>query len=103
MGEGVVWMTTALITLVCVLISALIFERSYRMAMRVVSLKHRVNVLEDSYREATEHIAEIEKLNEVLKQEIDFMRRSAEVQEHRDRPRSWNPSDPFNVGVRERG
>lgn len=95
-------MTTALITLICISLSLAIFAGAFYLAKYVIATQHRVHVLEDTYREATEHIQEQEKNIILLQQEIDLLRRSAEIHEHRERPRTWNPSDPFNTGERYR-
>lgn len=89
-----------LITLLCVLLSLILFAGAFYLAKHVVSLQHRVHVLEDSYKEATEHIAQQEEHIITLKQELDFIRRTEEVQHQRERPRTWNPGDPLNSNSR---
>lgn len=91
---------TAITALLCVLMSVVIFERAYRIAKKHVALLHRVNVLEDSYKEATDHIAKQEEFIISLQQELDFIRRTEEEQSKRERPRAWNPGDPLNTGTR---
>ncbi len=93
-------MNTVIITLLCCLIAVFIFERAYRIAKRHVSLQHRNNVLEDVYKEATDHIAEQEKYLITLQQELDYIRRTEEDQTKRERPRSWDPNNLMNLGER---
>lgn len=92
-GESmiVVW------TLLCVLLALAILAGGLFLAEYVVGKKHRVNVLEDSYREATEHIAALEREILGLNQQVEQMTYEAELAENRGvRPRAWNPADPLN-------
>jgi hypothetical protein len=98
----VVQLTTVLLAILSVLVAVLIFERAYRLAKRHVSLQHRVNVLEDSYKEAMGYIGEQEKTIDLLKQELDFVRREEQTRTERpERTRAWNPGDPLNLGSRQ--
>ena len=93
-------MVTALITLLCVLISVTILYGGFYLAKHVVERQHRVNVLEDSYREATEHIAALEREITGLNQQIEHMQYEAQQNGQRmDRPRAWNPADPLNSSL----
>lgn len=90
-------MITALITLICCLIALALFAGAFYLAQYVVSLKHRVNVLEDSYAQATEHIQKQEEVILQMQQEIDYTKREVQHNSQRsDRPRAWNPADPLN-------
>lgn len=94
-------MTTALITIICICLALALFAGAFYMAKYVVNLQHRVNVLEDSYKEAEEHIMEQEKQIVMYQQEMDYMRREAEVQQARNgRNRIWHPDDPLNINER---
>lgn len=94
-------MMITLITLLCVLLSLGIFAGAFYMAKYVVSLQHRIHVLEDSYSAATDHIAKQEEHIVTLQQELDFIRREEDQRSHRERPRTWNPADPLNTGTRQ--
>lgn len=91
-----------LISLICIAIALAIFAGAFYLSKYVVSLLHRVHVLEDSYTQATEHITEQDKQIALLQQEIDHMRREEAyaASERGTRPRAWNPNDPLNSGVR---
>jgi hypothetical protein len=90
-----------LITFICLLIALALFAGAFYLAKYVVGLQHRNNVLEDSYKEATDYIKLQEEHIITLKQEIDFMRRTEEAQSTRTEPqRTWNPGDPLNSGRR---
>lgn len=90
-----------LTTLICFAIALGIFAGAFYLSKYVVGLQHRVHVLEDSYKDATDHIADQEKTVVLLQQEIDFMRRETEIREHQsNRQRVWNPGDPLNIGNR---
>lgn len=92
---------TALITFICLLIALALFAGAFYLAKYVVSLQHRVNILEDSYKAAAEYIKQQEEMVITLKQELDFIRRTEEEQSNRgQRPRAWNPGDPLNSGSR---
>ena len=95
-------MITALITFICTLIALAIFYGAFYLAKQHIALQHRVNVLEDTYKEATEYIASQEEAMLLLKQELDFIRRTEESQSARNEPRrSWNPGDLMNSGSRQ--
>lgn len=95
---------TILLTLICIVLALAIFAGAFYLAKYVVSIQHRVAVLEDSYKEATEYIEEKEKQIIQLQQELDFVRRDVVMAEQRNhRFRAWDPSDPLNAGERERG
>lgn len=89
MGKGVVRLIY-LITFICLLIALAIFAGAFYLAKYVVSLQHRVNVLEDSYSDATEHIKQQEETIVILRQELDFSRRTVDEINSRHRPRTWN-------------
>jgi len=90
-------MITALITLLCGLLSLAILAGGFYLAKYVVERQHRVNVLEDAYREATEHIAALEAEITGLNQQIEHMQYEAQLNgERMARPRAWNPADPLN-------
>lgn len=97
-------MITALIALLCVLIGLAILSGGFFLAKYVVEKQHRVNVLEDSYREATEHIGSLEREVEGLNQQIDQMTYEAKLAEQRgSRPRAWQPHNPLNDERRKYG
>ena len=86
-----------LITLLCVLLCLLILAGGFYLAKYVVERQHRANVLEDSYKEAVDHIASLEREVMGLNQQIEHMQYEAQLNGQRmDRPRHWNPSDPLN-------
>lgn len=75
---------------------------AYYQAKHTVTLQHRVHILEDSYKEATEHIVDQEKTIVLLQQELDFIRRTEEERAQRNEPkRSWNPSNLMEMGNRQ--
>jgi cell division protein FtsB len=87
----------ALITLLCVLVALAILAGAFFLAEYVVGKKHRVNVLEDSYKEATDHIASLEREIIGLNQQVEQMTyEAARDNERGARPRAWNPADPLN-------
>ena len=93
---------TALITLLCVLTGVAILYGGFYLAKYVVERQHRVNVLEDSYREATEHIASLEREILGLNQQIEHMQYEAQLNGERvNRPRAWDPKDPLNSQSRQ--
>lgn len=93
---------TVLISFICIAIALAIFAGAFYLAKYVVSLQHRIHVLEDSYTQATEHIAEQDKQIVLLQQEIDHMRREEMYTADRGaRPRAWNPNDPLNSSIRQ--
>lgn len=97
-------MITALIALLCILIGLAILWGGFLLAVKYVEKNHRVNVLEDSYREATEHIGSLEREIEGLNQQIDQMNYEAQLNEQRgSRPRAWQPNNPLNDEGRKRG
>lgn len=86
-----------LITLLCVLLSLAIFAGAFYLAKYVIERQHRANVLEDSYREAVEHISEKEREISGLNSQIEHMQYEAQQNGERlSRPRTWNPRDPLN-------
>lgn len=86
-----------LITLLCVLLSLAILYGGFYLAKYVVERQHRANVLEDSYKEAVDHIASLEREILGLNQQIEHMQYEAQLNGQRmDRPRHWNPADPLN-------
>lgn len=104
MGEGMVCgMTTAVLTFICILIALALFAGAFYLAKYVVSLQHRVVVLEDSYKQATEHIEKQDEALAAYQQQIDYMERNEAIQKQaQDRPqRGWNPSDPLHGGTRQ--
>lgn len=93
---------TYLITFICLLIALALFAGAFYLAKHVVSLQHRINVLEDTYTAATEHIQKQEEVIIQLNQQIDLMERESRISSERpERSRAWNPRDIMNV--RERG
>jgi hypothetical protein len=90
-----------LISLICIAIALAIFAGAFYLAKYVVSLQHRIHVLEDSYTQATEHIKEQEKQIILQQQEIEHMRMEEQLASQRGvRQRSWNPDNPLNGGMR---
>lgn len=86
-----------LITLLCALVALAILAAAFYLAEYVVGKKHRVNVLEDSYREATDHIAALEREIMGLTQQVEQMTYEvARAEERGPRTRAWNPSDMLN-------
>lgn len=93
---------TYLITFICLLIALALFAGAFYLAKYVVSLQHRVAVVEDSYAQATEHIQKQEEVIVQLQQQIEYMERSEAMATQKEaRPsRAWNPTDPLNGGAR---
>lgn len=90
-------MTTALITLLCVLICLVILYGGYYLAKHVVERNHRVSVLEDAYKDATTHIAAMEQELTNLNQQLEHSQYEANLSEQRGAPvRAWNPKDILN-------
>lgn len=90
-------MITALIALLCVLTSVTILYGGFYLAKHVVERQHRASVLEDSYREATDHIATLEREVLGLNQQLEQAQYEAQLAGERiERPRAWKPSDPLN-------
>lgn len=93
---------TALITILCILLCLGILAGAFYLAKHVVERQHRANVLEDSYKEAVDHIASLEREIVGLNQQIEHMQYEAQQMGQRlDRPRRWNPSDPLNSADRQ--
>lgn len=87
----------ALITLTCILIALAILAGAFFLSKYVVEKQHRVNVLEDAYKEASEHIQSLEREIDGLNQQIEQMQYEVQLNSQRlERPRSWNPSDIMN-------
>lgn len=94
-------MIDALIVFICIFISAALFGGAYYLAKHVVSKEHRVNVLEDTYTAATEHIQKQEEIILQLTQQIEMMERENRLAgEQTPRTRAWNPKDIMNVHER---
>ena len=94
-------MMSMLIIFICILISAILFGGAYYLAKHVVSKEHRVNVLEDTYTAATEHIQKQEETIMQLSQQIEMMERENRLaNEQTPRNRAWNPRDIMNVQER---
>lgn len=90
-------MTTALITLICILIGLLILYGGYWLSKQVVERQHRITVLEDSYKEATEHLAAQEREIMALNQQLEHAQYEVQLSEQRGAvSRAWNPKDPLN-------
>ena len=90
-------MTTALITLLCCLLCLSILYGGYYLAKHVVEKNHRVSVLEDAYKEATEHIGALEREVLGLTQQLEHAMYEAQLNEQRGTPsRAWNPRDILN-------
>jgi phage shock protein A len=95
-----VQLITALITLICVLIALALFAGAFYLAKHHTSLQHRVNVLEDSYAQATEHIQKQEEIMMQLNQQIEMMERENRMANDRpERSRAWNPSNIMNTDI----
>lgn len=96
---------TALISFLCVLLCLAILCAGFYLAKYVVDRQHRVNVLEDSYKEAAEHIGALEREVAGLNSQIEQMMYEAQQNGQRlERPRAWNPRDPLNSTTqREQG
>jgi hypothetical protein len=93
---------TYLITFICILIALTLFVGAFYLAKQHISIQYRVNVLEDSYKEATDYIAQQEETILQLKSELDFIHREEETRTTRNEPRrSWNPGDLMNTGSRQ--
>lgn len=93
---------TILISLICILIALIIFVIAYYLSKHVVEKQHRVNVLEDAYREATDEIQALTQTVQDKDREIELIMFEAQQNGQRmDRPRSWNPSDPLNSTPRQ--
>lgn len=89
-----------LMTLLSVLVALAILAGAFYLAEYVVGKKHRVNVLEDSYREATDHIATLEREIMGLNQQVEHMTfEAARSEQQGARPRAWNPADPLNSSM----
>jgi galactokinase len=90
-------MTTALITLICFLLCLAILYGGYYLAKHVVERNHRVKVLEDAYKEATDHIAVMEQELLNLSQQLEHAQYEVQISEQRGTPaRAWNPKDMLN-------
>lgn len=90
-----------LITFICIIIALALFAGAFYLAKYVISIQHRVNVLEDTYTAATEHISKQDEYISQLNQQIEMMERENQLASNRvDRPRAWNPRDIMNVGER---
>jgi len=90
-------MTTALIALICFLLCLVILYGGYYLAKHVVERNHRVSVLEDAYKEASEHIAGLEREVLGLNQQLEHAVYEAQLNEKRSTPnRAWNPNDILN-------
>jgi peptidoglycan hydrolase CwlO-like protein len=89
-----------LTTLISVSISLGILAGAFFLAKYVVEKQHRANVLEDSYKEAVEHIASLEREITGLNQQIEQLMYEAQQNGERlDRPRRWDPN-PLNGQAR---
>ena len=93
-------MINVLITLLCLLIAAVMFSGSFYLSKYVVSLQHRVNVLEDSYKQAVDEIGRLERENIGLNQQIEHLQYEARLSEQRGgHQRAWNPRDPLSSAM----
>lgn len=91
-----------LISLLCILISLILFAGSYYLSKHVVEKQHRVHVLEDAYREATDEIQALVQTVQDKEREIELIMFEAQQNGQRvDRPRSWDPSNPLNSNPRQ--
>lgn len=96
-----VQLITALITLICILLVLASFAGAFYFAKKHISYQHRINILEDSYKEATEYISRQEEAILQLKSELDFIHREDESRSARnERPRTWNPNNLMETGNR---
>lgn len=86
-----------MISLLCIVLSLIILYSGFYLAKYVVERQHRANVLEDAYKEATEHISTLEREVAGLNSQIDHLQYEAQLNGERlQRPRVWNPNDPLN-------
>lgn len=93
---------TILITLLCILIVLLLFSGAYYLSKHVVEKQHRVNVLEDAYREATDEIQALIQTVQDKEREIELIMFEAQQNGQRvDRPRSWDPNNILNSNPRQ--
>ena len=91
-----------LIVLTCDILVLLLFSGAYYLSKHVVEKQHRVHVLEDAYREATDEIQALTQTVQDKEREIELIMFEAQQNGQRiDRPRSWNPSDPLNNTPRQ--
>lgn len=97
-GDGM----TVMIVLLCVVLSIVILYAGFYLAKYVVERQHRANVLEDSYKDAVEHIAGLEREIIGLNSQIEHMQYEAQQNGERlQRPRTWDPSNPLNASSRQ--
>jgi hypothetical protein len=93
---------TYLITITCIAVSLGILAGAFYLAKYVVERQHRATVLEDSYKEAVDHIAGLEREIMGLNQQIEHMQYEAQQMGQRlDKPRRWDPGDPLNSQPRQ--
>lgn len=91
-----------LTTTITIAICAALFVGAFFLSEYVVKKQHRVHVLEDAYKEATEHIHMLEQEKQTLEQTIEHMQYEAQLNGQRmDRPRAWNPGNPLNSQERQ--
>lgn len=93
---------TSLITLLCILLSLLLFAGSYYLSKHVVEKQHRVAVLEDAYSEAVEEIKAQAQIIQDKEREIEQMLHQSTLDGRPvERQRAWNPSNPLNSEPRQ--
>jgi cell division protein FtsL len=93
---------TILIVLICAVLTLILFTGAFYLSKYVVERQHRVHVLEDAYREATDEIQALTQTVQDKEREIELILFEAQQSGQRmDRPRSWNPSDPLNSNPRQ--
>lgn len=91
-----------LIVLLCAFIVLSLFAGAYYLSKHVVEKQHRVNVLEDAYREATDEIATLIQTVQDKDREIELIMFEAQQNGQRvDRPRSWDPNNILNSKPRQ--
>ena len=93
---------TILIVLICAVLVLLLFSGAYYLSKHVVEKQHRVNVLEDSYREATDEIQALTQTVQDKEREIELIMFEAQANGQRvDMPRTWNPRNPLSSEPRQ--
>ena len=93
---------TILVSLICATLVLLLFAGAFFLSKLVVEKTHRVHVLEDSYKEATEHILLQEQIIKDRDHEIEQLMYEAQQHGQRvERPRAWKPNDMLNSEARK--
>lgn len=88
--------------LLCAVLVLILFAGAYYLSKHVVEKQHRVAVLEDAYREATDEIQALTQTVQDKEREIELIMYEAQQNGQRmDMPRTWNPNDPLNSNPRQ--